>query len=241
MNHRVLFAAAGIAVVGAVTWGFALPSEEVPERVAQVGTVPSPPPASPRATLPYIPPPAPTPPPKKKVKVPDKGSGKYRVAGGGAEPRAGRAPVIRYMVEVEKGLPFDVDEFATAVHAILNDPRGWGRFERVSKGSARLRVTLATPGTTNRECLPLRTFGQLSCWNGHRAVINARRWAFGADTYKDLELYRKYVISHEVGHGLGHGHRDCPGRGRAAPVMVQQTISLRGCKPNPWPNPGREP
>ncbi|TKK84522.1 DUF3152 domain-containing protein [Herbidospora galbida] len=231
-----------MAVLGAVTWGFALPSEEVPEPVAQVGTVP--PPASPRATLPYIPPPAPTPPPPstpKKIKVPEKGSGGYRVAAGGAEPRTGKAPVIKYMVEVEKGLPFDVDEFATAVHEILNDPRGWGRFERVSKGSVRLRVTLATPATTNRECLPLRTFGQLSCWNGRRAVINARRWAYGADTYKDLDLYRKYVISHEVGHGLGHGHRDCPARGRAAPVMVQQTISLRGCKPNPWPNPGREP
>ncbi|WP_245674522.1 DUF3152 domain-containing protein [Herbidospora cretacea] len=241
MNHRVLFAAAGIAVVGAVTWGFALPSEEVPEPVAQVGTVPPPPSPSPVIARPFLPPPAPIPPPPptkpKKLKVPEKGSGKFRTAGGEAEPREGKGPVITYMVEVEKGLPFDLDEFATAVHEILNDPRGWGRFERVSKGPARLRVALSSPGTTNRECLPLRTFGQLSCWNGHRAVINARRWAFGADTYKDLDLYRKYVISHEVGHGLGHGHRDCPARGRPAPVMVQQTISLRGCKANPWPKP----
>ncbi|WP_083959091.1 DUF3152 domain-containing protein [Herbidospora mongoliensis] len=236
MNHRVLLAAAGIAVVGAVTWGFTLPSEEIPTTVAQVGTVPAPPPvrASPRPTLPYIPPPAPKP---KKIKVPERGSGKFRTAGGEAEPREGKGPVIKYMVEVEKGLPFDVDEFATSVHDILNDPRGWGRFERVSKGSVQLRVTLSSPGTTNRECLPLRTFGQLSCWNGRRAVINARRWAFGADTYKDLDLYRQYVISHEVGHGLGHGHRDCPSKGKPAPVMVQQTISLRGCKANPWPKP----
>ena len=32
-----------------------------------------------------------------------------------------------------------------------------------------------------------------------------------------------------------HRRRRCPGRGRPAPVMQQQSISLRGCAPNAWP------
>ncbi|WP_245679136.1 DUF3152 domain-containing protein, partial [Actinomadura hibisca] len=178
------------------------------------------------------------------VKVPVSASGRYAVVPGAAAAPAGRRGItVRYAVEVERGLPFSGAQFAAEVHRVLNDPRSWGhggkmRFVRVASGPVRFRVSLSSPALTDRLCLPLRTGGELSCRSGLRSIINARRWGQGAVTYgRDLATYREYVINHEVGHALGHGHQACPGAGRRAPVMVQQTKSLYGCRTNPWPFP----
>jgi hypothetical protein len=174
------------------------------------------------------------------VAVPRSATGRYDVVPGSAAAK-GTGRVVPYSVEVERGLRFDPAGFADEVHRILNHRQGWGRagdtrFVRVASGPVRFRVSLSSPTLTDRQCHPLRTFGRVSCWNGARAVINALRWAEGAPTYgRDVASYREYVISHEVGHALGRGHVSCPDRGRPAPVMVQQTKSLYGCTPNPWP------
>ena len=161
----------------------------------------------------------------------------------GDGPRVGRknARVRRYLIEVERSLAIRREAFADRVEQILSDPRGWigGRgvaMKRVSRGPVAFRVTLATPRTTNRLCAPLQTAGIYSCFMNGRSVLNAIRWRRGATAYhRDLEGYRIYLVNHEVGHALGHGHAFCPARRRKAPVMMQQTKGVRPCEPNPWP------
>jgi hypothetical protein len=165
-------------------------------------------------------------------------AGQYLLVPGRADaPGTGRA--VRYSVEIERGLSVSADLFAAWVHRILNDPLGWGRggrtirFVRVDGGPVDVRVSLSSPALTDRECAPLRTYGRVSCYNRGRAVINADRWFLGSPTYgPDLRDYRFYVISHEVGHWLGHHHVHCPYPGAPAPVMEQQTKSLEGCRAN---------
>lgn len=175
------------------------------------------------------------------AEAPGSSAGVYLVAGADDV-----APVrtVRYMVEVEDGLPYLPDDFAVDVDRILNDERGWGRggatmrFVRVGTGAVDFRVSLTSPEETDRRCAPLLTHGKVSCFNGYRAVINAERWRLGSPTYgSDLTGYRTYVINHEVGHALGYGHVNCGAAGYLAPIMVQQTKSLEACLPNPWPHP----
>ena len=155
--------------------------------------------------------------------------------------RHGQGPLRRFIVEVEDSLNIRAIRFAKKVQKILFDRRSWIRsrtfsLRRVESEPAAFRVTLATRATTDRLCYPLLTNGSYSCWNGSRAVINVWRWKNGAKSYGDhLKGYRRYLINHEVGHGLGHSHRNCPRRGDKAPVMLQQTIGLQGCRRNPWP------
>ena len=80
--------------------------------------------------------------------------------------------------------------------------------------------------------------GYTSCRNGDRVVLNVARWVEAVPGYgASLATYRQYMVNHEVGHRLGLGHERCPGRGRPAPVMQQQTLGLHGCTANAWPYP----
>src|SRR5581483_7562695 len=162
------------------------------------------------------------------------------VPGGSAV--VGTGPLRRFAVDVERGVGVDRASFADAVQRILLDPRGWtgagGRLalQRVDSGDVDIRVTLARPRTVDRLCYPLHTAGFADCFNKGRAVINVDRWTQGSVSYTgDLRDYRSYLIDHEVGHGLGHGHKQCPGPGRRSFVMMQQTGTTFGCRRQPWP------
>lgn len=177
--------------------------------------------------------------PQARVDIPRSGTGKFGIAPGTSEP-VGNGREVTYSVEVEEGLPYSASAIARVVDRVLADRRGWTaitatRLRRAPTSSA-LRIRLATPETTDALCAPLETGGRLSCRNGEMVVLNAWRWTNGADAYRDdLRGYRTYLINHEVGHALGNGHRSCPGRGKLAPVMAQQTKGLDGCRPNSWP------
>lgn len=172
----------------------------------------------------------------------------------GHQAAPGKGKVMKYRIDVEKGLPLDADLFTETVFRTLNDPRSWGHggtmtFERVSSGPADIVITLASPGTTDKWCAKSgldTSIENVSCDSAStpRTMINAYRWAQGAVTYGPTRMheYRQMLINHEVGHRLGHNHVGCPKEGAPAPVMMQQTkfLSLDGgptCKPNAWPFP----
>jgi hypothetical protein len=149
-------------------------------------------------------------------------------------------PHIRFKFKVDEDVaqkysirePAQV-EFYVAVY--LNDPNGWAKygyfFEPVSQGENVL-IRLSSSATIGKICgLP----DNLSCaeLGGRHMYLNADRWFHGAPKSKlNLDDYRQYMVSHEIGHILGHDHKKCPCKGCAAPIMMQQTLGIGECRPN---------
>lgn len=169
-------------------------------------------------------------------------TGEYVRAPGGTD-RQGSGTPRTYRVEVETGTEQDAAAFASAVDARLADPGSWtakGQWslQRVAAGNADFVIRLATPTTVDKVCaeVGLDTHGYESCRAEKYVMINRDRWLKAVPHFDgDLALYRRYVINHEVGHQLGYGHVGCPGPGKLAPVMQQQTSGLDGCRPNGSP------
>lgn len=175
---------------------------------------------------------------------PQRGEGTFSRATGSAK-RVGTGRLLRYRVEVERGLEQRPGDFAGWVDRILADPRGWtaGRqwaFQRPAAGPVDFVVKLASPDTVDQICgrYGLDTGGEVSCRGEENVVINVKRWVLAIPAYQgDVDMYRHLVVNHEVGHFLGHSHVTCPGKGRPAPVMQQQIYGMGGCVPNGWPFP----
>ena len=169
------------------------------------------------------------------------GTGTWTLAAPVQESAPSEGVLRTYAVRVEDGIDVDTDEAAREIADVLADERGWQGpagvvFHQVADPSeAELTISIASPPTVDELCLPAETGGLWSCRIGPEVALNADRWLHATPTYDDLGEYRAYMINHEVGHFLGHGHVDCPAEGEPAPVMLQQSIDLQGCVRDAWP------
>jgi hypothetical protein len=195
---------------------------------------------------------APTPDPLVQPgRVPTRGTGRFVYATGRGAVLGTKGPLRRFRVAVERGADEDPEAFVAQVEATLGDRRSWTgdgrlRLQRVAGDEAvDFTVYLATRDTAGRMCrrggtnITVGGRPYTSCRVTGKAIINLDRWRLSSRPYVEakvpLATYRQYVINHEVGHELGQNHQGCPKRGGPAPVMVQQTLMLRGCVPYAWP------
>lgn len=126
-------------------------------------------------------------------------------------------------------------QFEFYVVSYLNDPDGWSKkgyfFEPVHVNQD-VTIHLSSQSTLDKQC---GLGGKLSCaeLNGKTVWLNADRWYHGASKSKlELDDYRQYMVSHEIGHTLGYDHTGCPCKNCPAPIMMQQTKGIGHCKPN---------
>ena len=148
--------------------------------------------------------------------------------------------IIRVKITVdddvsEKYKISDKSTISFLILVYLNDPAGWGKhgywFEEVSNGE-KVHIRLSSNQTITSEC---GLDDKLSCAiiGGNKIWLNAERWFNGArKSGLTIDNYRQYMVSHEMGHILGHDHSKCPCKGCKAPIMMQQTLGIGQCKPN---------
>ena len=147
---------------------------------------------------------------------------------------------VTYDVTTRGTITADYSTFKQLANETLNDARGWSRlgvrFSEVKSGGS---FTLVLASASEVAKFSSGCDSTYSCRVGRYVVINQDRWLGATPAWNNgggsLRDYRNMVVNHETGHWLGHEHAYCSGSGQSAPVMQQQSISLQGCKFNPWP------
>lgn len=124
---------------------------------------------------------------------------------------------------------------------VLNHPRSWGVPFYYNKFTQKI-VAKKVPGNEIDKLMGgnkhLHGLSVCDSTNPNKIVIYFRKenWDEIPSTsgYTRLDMYRIYLILHEFGHALGHGHNKCTGKDDPAPVMMQQTLGTGKCFPDPW-------
>jgi len=146
-----------------------------------------------------------------------------------------------YAVRTRGQVRADLAEFRAVVARTYADRRGWLRGHHRFRPAAPARPGQLTVVLAQARYLPTYSWicsPAYSCQIGRNVIINETRWRTGSPSFPGtLEDYRRMVVNHETGHWLGRPHAYCPGPGRLAPVMQQQSKGMRGCRANPWPLP----
>ena len=139
---------------------------------------------------------------------------------------------MRYTATVDYDVRVSHDEFVRDLQIYLADPDGWkGHHFELVKDRPDVTIRLSSPATIRAQCGD----GNLSCaeLGGTHMYLNSQRWMHGSKESKlPLDEYRQYMVSHEMGHILGYDHVKCPGKGKPAPIMMQQTLGIGQCTPN---------
>jgi len=109
---------------------------------------------------------------------------------------------ITYSVVVDPDVNFSLQDFARDVAICLADPNGWEskgyRFFQVKRNPQVIIQLTAKAGLRKVGCSDTLSCAELG---GHEVRINADNWKHGsAKSGQDLNGYRQYVISHEIGH-----------------------------------------
>jgi hypothetical protein len=180
--------------------------------------------------------------PAEVISYPLAGTQSYAVLPGDAAVIGRAGSLMTFQIAIEGGIAgIDRTAFAQFVRTTYGAAQGWAsqgkwRFQQVGPGTTPdFRLMLVTPQTRDLICGggPDR---YTSCRIGDSVVLNVARWVHGVPNFgASLMTYRQYMVNHETGHRLGNGHELCPGPGRPAPVMQQQTLGLHGCTAYAWP------
>lgn len=158
----------------------------------------------------------------------------------GAKRAPGNGVTVSYSVTSRGAVNANLAQFKQQANQTLNDARGWSRmnikFQEVASGG---QFTLVLSEASQLPSFSSGCSALYSCRAGSYVIINQDRWTGATPSWNNagggLRDYRHMVINHEVGHWLGHGHQNCGGSGKPAPVMQQQSIDLQGCSFNAWP------
>jgi hypothetical protein len=231
--------AAGLSDAGSAPPG--APATLISDAATSAGPSPSA-----TASAPASPSPSASAPEVIPASFPRSGPGTWRYAGDQGPVLGTAGKIQRFRVAMETNVPVDLAAFAAKIDQTLGDPRSWIagglRLQRVPGTAASdFTIYLATRSTSTRMCAAggTDTDSYASCRTVGKVILNLDRWYLSVPDYVNakvpLEAYRSYMINHETGHQLGHGHELCPGAGRPAPVMEQQTLGLHGCVANSWP------
>lgn len=154
--------------------------------------------------------------------------------------RVGVQRSVTYSVVTRGPVTASVKEFARLAQQTFEDPRGWRgggvAFRRVARGGS---FTLVLATAAQVPSFSSQCSSTWSCRVGRYVVINQTRWQHASPAWnaagRSLRDYRHMVVNHETGHWLGLGHSGCPGAGKPAPVMMQQSKGRDGCTFNPFP------
>lgn len=202
---------------------------------------PTPNPVPTPTSIPAKPQASPTASPTPTGKKTPKSSGKFTAAGLNI-PAAGSSGKKRsYLVRVETSTRLKAEATGKRVGQVLNDPRSWGgdgsvRFAQVSQvDKAAFTITLAAAPTITKSC------GKPSvgvCVADQGIWVDAAWWKTGPASFDEPNQWQAYLVNHAVGRYLGQAKARCPGSKRLAPVMMDQSGNLKGCRANPWVFPG---